>query len=62
MLRSSIYKKISVTDDKTPQQIKHLELLRAKLKEKHKFDENYTIKYVKGTPTIVKSPSSGSKN
>lgn len=53
-LRSSPFKDISIQDDKTPEQQNHLAQLRAELKRRHDDgDLDCTIKYVKGSPTII---------
>lgn len=53
-LRESDFKEIHIHDDMTPCQQKQLAQLRSELKGLHDGgDPNWTIKYVKGVPTIV---------
>lgn len=53
-LLSSRFNKISLSDDKTPRQLKQLADLRKELKRRQESgDSGCTIKYIKGTPTIV---------
>lgn len=60
-LLSSRFKKVSLSDDKTPRQLKQLTDLRQELKRRQESgDTGCTIRYIKGTPTIV--TSSDSKN
>lgn len=58
------WRKYSITDDKTPLQVKELNDLRAELK--HRIDageSNINIKYISGKPTITKiSTSKSAKN
>lgn len=57
-LLDSEFKKVSVRDDKSPREIRLLEELRRQLKSRQLAGErDLTIKYVKGTPTIVSRPT-----
>lgn len=50
------FKEITLSDDKTPQQLRQLAELRKELKQRQENgDSNCTIKYVKGIPLIVSS-------
>lgn len=53
-LLTSTFKDVTVTDDKTPAEMRSLMALREQLKARQAAGEqNITIKYVKGTPSIV---------
>lgn len=50
------YRNCRILDDKTPEQIKYLEDLREELKRRtDEGEQGLTIKYVKGSPDIVKT-------
>lgn len=52
------FRKVKISDDTTPMQRKHLQDLRDELKtRKERGEKNITIKYIRGEPTIVKSPN-----
>lgn len=52
-LNNMAHKNIKITDDKTPNQLKHLNNLREELKNRISAGEiNLTIKYIKGIPVI----------
>lgn len=54
VLSATDYKNISISDDKTPAQIRELKMLREELKRRTASGErNLTIKYDRGVPTIV---------
>ena len=54
ILSTTAFKHISIRDDRTPQQMKQLQDLRAELKRRTDMGErNLTIKYKNGNPTIV---------
>lgn len=56
---SDNYRTISIDDDRTPLQIKHLHDLRKELDTRRSSGEaDLTIKYKRGIPSIVKLPSS----
>lgn len=52
------YKKVTIREDKTLQEMRFLDTLRGELKTRQAAGErDITIKYVKGVPTIVSCPS-----
>lgn len=52
----SQFRKISLSDDKTPHQLRHLAELRQELRRRQERGESgCTIKYIKGVPSIVSS-------
>lgn len=58
-LMVSQFKKMSLSDDKTPNQLKHLAELRQELRRRQERGESgCTIKYIKGVPTIVSTQHS----
>nr|CAH7741473.1 unnamed protein product [Callosobruchus chinensis] len=60
ILQNPSYRNMSITDDKTPAQISHLNLPREELNCRQAAGErDITIKYVTGTPRIVSLPKGG---
>lgn len=56
ILSSTQFKRVSISDDKTPKQIRELQDLRRELRKRVSDGEtNLTIKYRNGTPGIVKT-------
>jgi hypothetical protein len=56
LINSDLPRSISISDDKTPKQLEYLKNLRTELQlRRDNGEDNITIKYVKGIPSIIES-------
>jgi hypothetical protein len=56
LINSDLPRSISISDDKTPKQLEYLKNLRTELQlRRENGEDNITIKYVKGIPSIIES-------
>jgi hypothetical protein len=56
LINSDLPRSISISDDKTSKQLEYLKNLRTELQlRRDNGEDNITIKYVKGIPSIIES-------
>jgi hypothetical protein len=56
LINSDLSRSISISDDKTPKQLEYLKNLRTELQlRRDNGEDNITIKYMKGIPSIIES-------